>query len=111
MTDSATQGPAMFRAHRVFSLLQPARPRHPIVQALFALLALGAFLVLLVVGIAIAAVVMIGGALLRAFSPSRPATVAPDPRPRAQADVPAAEGDIIDGEFRVVEKSIPHGTR
>jgi hypothetical protein len=105
------QGSAMFRAHRVFSLLQPARPRHPIVQALFALLAVCAFVVLVVVGLGIAVVVMIAGALLRAFGPSRPVAAAPDARQRAQPDAPATSGDIIDGEFRVVDKSITHGTR
>jgi len=98
----------MFRAYNVFSLLRPARPRHPIVQALFALLAVGAFLVLLVVGAAIATIMMLVGALLRAFGPARPAAAAPNSGPHAQADAPAAGSDIIDGEFRVVEKSIPH---
>ena len=100
----------MFRAYRVFSLLQPARPRHPIVQALLALFAIGAFLVVLVVGAAIAATVMLVGTLMRAFSPVRPAAAAAGTfsRPSAAADAPAPAGDVIDGEFSVVSKTLPH---
>jgi hypothetical protein len=99
----------MFRAHRVFSLLQPARQRHPIVQALFALFAIGAFLVLLVVGAAIAATVMLVGTVMRAFSPVRPvAAGATFSRPGATPEPPAANGDVIDGEFRVVSKTLPN---
>jgi len=101
----------MFRAHRVFSVLRPSRPRHPIVQALLALFAVCAFVVLLVVGTAIAAVVMLVGALLRAFGPARPAFVAANQNPRARADAATSDGDIIDGEFSVVDKSLPNGTR
>lgn len=100
----------MFRAYNVFSLLRPARPRHPLVQALFALLATCAFVVLLVFGLAIAAIVMLVGTLLRAFTPSRPVDPASNVRPGAQASTPTTDGDVIDGEFHVVDKSLPHGT-
>jgi len=101
----------MIRAYRVFSLLRPSRPRHPIAQALLALFAICAFIVVLVVGIAVAAVVMVGGTLLRAFGPARHAGTTPDAHLRAQGNAPVASGDIIDGEFRVVDKPIGHGTR
>jgi len=100
----------MFRAYNVFSLLRPARPRHPLVQALFALLATCAFLVLLVFGLAIAAIVMFFGALLRAFAPSGSVDPASNARPDAQAGTRATDGGVIDGEFHVVEKSLPHTT-
>jgi hypothetical protein len=105
------QGFDMFRAYRVFSLLRPARPRHPIVQALFALLAVCAFVVLLVVGLAIAVFALIAGALLRAFGPSRPVSVVGNIGTRPPPDAPTASSDIIDGEFSVVDKTLPHGTR
>ena len=106
----------MFRAYRVFSLLRPARPRHPIAQALLALFAVCAFVVLLVVGLTVAAIVILVGALLRALGLSRPVAVVSGMRPQARADAPASDndnihGDIIDGEFSVVDKSIPNGTR
>ena len=98
----------MFRAYNVFSLLRPARPRHPLVQALFALFATCAFVVLLVFGLAIAAIVMCIGALLRAFAPSR--LVDPVPNARSGAQAPMADDGVIDGEFHVVDKSLPHTT-
>ncbi|HTA65620.1 MAG TPA: hypothetical protein VK753_08950 [Xanthomonadaceae bacterium] len=104
----------MFRAYRVFSLLRPARPRHPIVQALFALFAVCAFLILLVVGAGIAIFAVLVGTLLRAFGFGRPVGFAAGSRPGAQANAPAdthtADGDVIDGEFRVVDKSLPQGS-
>jgi hypothetical protein len=48
------------------------------------------------------------GALMRAFGFARPVMVVPNAGPRAQAEAPKADGDIIDGEFSVVDKSIPH---
>jgi hypothetical protein len=114
------QGFDMLRAYRVFSLLRPARPRHPIVHALLALFAVCAFIVLLVFGLTVAAIVMMVGTVLRALGLSRPIAVVSGNRPQARADAPAAEngsihgdiiaGDIIDGEFSVVDKSIPNGT-
>ena len=105
----------MIRAYRVFSLLRPSRPRHPIAQAVLALFAICAFVMLLVFGIAAAAVVMVGGTLLRAFGPGRPIGAASHAHLRAQTDAqtgpPASSSDIIDGEFRVVDKSVGHGTR
>lgn len=101
----------MIRAYRVFSLLRTSRPRHPIAQAMLALFAICAFIMMLVVGVAVAAVVMVGGTVLRAFGPARQMGAAPDPHLRAQENAPAASGDIIDGEFRVVDKPIGHGTR
>ncbi|HEV2607320.1 MAG TPA: hypothetical protein VGT79_04980 [Xanthomonadaceae bacterium] len=100
----------MFRAYNVFSLLRPARPRHPIVQALFALLATCAFVVLLVFGLAIAAIVMFVGAMVRAFAPSRPVDPVSNARSGAHTEAPAADGDVIDGEFHVVAKPLPQST-
>jgi len=101
----------MFRAYRVFSMLRPARPRHPLAQALLAVVALCAFFVLLLVGVAIAAAVMLGGAVLRALAPARRPAVADDTRAQPRDNAPAAAGEIIDGEFSVVDKSLPHGSR
>ncbi|MBS0457610.1 MAG: hypothetical protein JSS44_09810 [Proteobacteria bacterium] len=103
----------MFSAYRVFSLLHPARPRHPFVQALLAVFVVCAFLVLLVVGAFIGLLAMLVALVARAFGwgprfavkvgtpPASPSSGQPDSRP--------PDGDVIDGEFHVVEKSLPHG--
>jgi fatty acid desaturase len=96
----------MFRAHRIFTLLRPARPRHPIVQALFAAFAICAFLVLLVVGAAVALLVMIVGALLRLFGICRPIRAVAYARTHAPTDAPTGDNDVIDGEFTVLRKPL-----
>lgn len=101
----------MVRAYRVFSLLRPSRPRHPIAQALFGLFAACAFVVLLVVGLMVAAVMMVAGVLLRALAPVRRVATPAHEGPRGQSDAQSAHGDVIDGEFSVVKRSIPQGTR
>lgn len=102
----------MFRAYRVFSVLQPRRPRHPIVQALLAVFAICAFLALLVVGAVIAVFVMIVATLARAFGLARPrATFTAGASPQPQSEARAADPDVIDAEFHVVDKSLPHGPR
>jgi hypothetical protein len=100
------QGQIMFRAHRVFTLLRPARPRHPIVQALFAAFAICAFLVLLVVGAFVALLVMVVGALLRLFGIARPIRVTAYTRTHAPTDAPVADNDVIDGEYTVLRKPL-----
>jgi len=93
----------MFRPHLVWSFLQPRRPRHPIVRALVGLFAICAFIVLLVFGAAVAAVVMLAGLLLRALRPSRPLAQ----MPRAQATPASGDGDFIDAEYSVLRKPGP----
>jgi len=101
--------PHRFRLHPLWSSLQSRRPRHPIVRAMFGLFAICAFIVLLVVGAAIAAIVMVAGLLLRALrpqaqnSPSRPVAYAP----HVQAAPSSNDGDVIDGEYSVLRKSEP----
>lgn len=95
----------MFRPHLVWSLLQPRRPRHPIVRAVLGLLAACAFVVLLMVGAAVAAVVMIAGLLLRALRPSRPLAQ----MPRKHASPVSSGGDFIDAEYSVLRKPAPGG--
>ena len=109
----------MFRAYRVFSLLQPTRPRHPLLQALLAVVAVCTFLALLVVGAVIGLAVMIVAFIARALGFAKPfafrtgafdAGAQPQPAGSGtRAQTRAADGDIIDGEFRVVDKSLPHG--
>ncbi len=100
----------MFRPQFVWSSLQSRRPRHPLVRVLFGLFAACAFVVLLVVGAAIAAVVMAAGLLLRALRPlaqsrpSRPVVFAP----RKHVAPVSNDGDVIDGEYSVLRKSEPH---
>ena len=103
----------MFRPHVIWSSLQPRRPRHPIVSALLGLCAVCAFLCVLAVGAVIAVFAMLVGILMRILGVSRPVASrtgagpsSPPPRETASAD----SGDVIDGEFSVVDKSIPHGT-
>ena len=105
----------MFRAYNVFSMLRPARPRHPIVQALLALFAVCAFIVLLVFGAAVAAVVMLVAIVLRAFGSCAAGRGGVDRAlqtgaARAGRSTAGPHGDVIDGEFSVVEKTLPHGT-
>lgn len=105
----------MFSAYRVFSLLHPARPRHPLMQALLTVAVVCAFVVLLVVGAIIGLVAMVVAMIARAFG-WRPrfafnVGVPPQPQSAPQADPRAPEGDVIDGEFHVVDKSLPQGPR
>lgn len=106
----------MFSAYRVFSLLHPARPRHPLLQALLAVVVVCAFVVLLVVGAIIGLLVMAIALLARAFGFSRPFVfnAGVRPQPEAASSPPSQpqsnnDGDVIDGEFHVVDKSLRHG--
>jgi hypothetical protein len=89
----------MFHYHRVWSLLQPQRPRHPIVRALLGLFAVCALALLLLVGAVVGAIVLAVSLLWRALRPYPPAA-------RAQADSPAVDGDVIDGEYSVLRKPL-----
>jgi hypothetical protein len=100
----------MYRAHRVFTLLRPARPRHPITQALFAVFAVCAFGVLLVVGAAVALIVAIVAAILRLLGLGRPIRVATYAHVNPHAQKPPADTDVIDGEYTVLRKSLPRIT-
>ncbi len=70
-----------------------------------------AFVVLLGVGLLVAAVAILGGTVVRAFMPARRVATPSDAEVRARMSPQSAQGDIIDGEFSVVERSIPQGTR
>ncbi len=94
----------MFRYHRVWSLLQPQRPRHPIVRALLGLFAVCALLMLLLIGVVVGAIVLAGSLFWRALHPQVPAA-----RTRenfATVDGDAMRGDVIDGEFSVLRKPL-----
>lgn len=92
----------MFRYHRVWSLLQPQRPRHPLVRALLGLFALCAFMLLLVIGAVVGVVLLAGSLLLRALRPSRVVASAT----HANDDAPVVDGDVIDGEYSVLRKPL-----
>ncbi len=94
----------MFRYHRAWSLLQPQRPRHPIVRALLGLFAVCAVLVLLLVGLVVGSIVFVASLLWRAVHPHSPIA-------RARTDSPVVDDDVIDGEiivgeFRVLRKPL-----
>ena len=78
--------------HRVFSYC-PSKPRSPLMRLLFGLLGLTVLVFLLVFGIFIGAAMLLFAATRRLLSSRRPAAVADQP------------GDVIDAEYRVVEKS------
>ncbi|MBS0194168.1 MAG: hypothetical protein JSR34_07960 [Proteobacteria bacterium] len=105
----------MFSAYRVFTLLRPPRPRHPLLQALLTVLVVCAFLVLLVVGAAIGLVVLLVALIGRALGFSRPFVFTTGARQQSESSsgpppqARAADDDVIDGEFRVVDKTLPHG--
>jgi hypothetical protein len=77
--------------HRVFSYC-PSKPRSPLMRLLFGMIGLALLLFLLVFGIFIGAGMLLFAATRRLLASRRPATVA------NQA------GDVIDAEFRVVNK-------
>ena len=78
--------------HRVFSYC-PSKPRSPLMRLLFGLLGLTVLVFLLVFGIFIGAAMLTFAAVRRLLSSRRPAAVTDQP------------GDVIDAEYRVVEKS------
>ena len=94
----------MFRAHRVFTLLRPSRPRHPLVQALLAVFAVCAFVVLLAIGAAVALIVTIVAAILRLLGFGRPIRVTTYAHVNPHAHAPPADSDVIDGEYTVLRK-------
>ena len=96
----------MFRAHRVFTLLRPPRPRHPLVQAFFAMFAVCAFIVLLFVGAAVALIVTIVAAILRLLGIGRPIRVTAYAHANPQTQTPPADGDVIDGEYTVLREPL-----
>ena len=93
----------MFRVHRVWSLLQPQRPRHPIVRALLGLFAICALMVLLTIGAVIGLIVFAGSLVWRMFHPALSI-------PPAQHASPADDDDCIDGEYSVLRKPLPRTT-
>lgn len=93
----------MFRVHRVWSLLQPQRPRHPIVRALLGLFAICALMVMLTIGAVIGMIAFAGSLLWRLFYPVASL-------PRAQHASPVAHDDAIDGEYSVLRKPLPRTT-
>lgn len=93
----------MFRVHRIWSLLQPQRPRHPIVRALLGLFAICALMVLLTIGAVIGLVMFAGSLVWRMFHP-----VASMQREQHASPVP--NDDVIDGEYSVLRKPLPRTT-
>ncbi len=90
----------MLRVHRVWSFLQPRRPRHPVVRLLLGLFAVCVFSLLLIVGAVVGMALLASSMLLRAFRPSRPS-----PNLARANDAPIRiEGDAIDGEFSVLRQ-------
>ena len=87
----------MLRSHRVWSLLQPARPRHPIVRALLWIVGAGVLTFLLIMGAVIGTFVLVGSMLMRAVRPARPVPMAS----RAPDDP-----SVIDGDFTVLKKPL-----
>mgnify|MGYP001549532098 CR=1 FL=1 len=87
----------MFRSHRAWSLLQPARPRHPIVRALLWIVGAATLMFLLIMGAVIGACVLLGSMLMRAVRPSRPVPM---------ASRPADDPSVIDGDFTVLKKPL-----
>ena len=94
----------MFRVHRVWSILQPQRPRHPLVSALLGLFAICAMLAVLAIGAVVGLIVFIVSALWRLFQPA----VATAPRSAREQPTHADDGHVIDGEFSVLRKPLPH---
>lgn len=87
----------MFRSQRVWLLLQPTRPRHPIVRALLWIVGAGVLMLLLIMGAVIGTFVLIGSMLMRAVRPSRPVPV---------ASRPSDDPSVIDGDFTVLKKPL-----
>jgi hypothetical protein len=94
----------MFRYHRVWSLLQPQRPRHPIVSALLGLFAVCAIAVLLLVGLVVGAIVFVGSLVWRALHPHAAAERTHPDSPVVDDDV--IDGEVINGEFRVLRRPL-----
>ena len=94
----------MFRIHRVWTILHPQSARHPVMSVLVGLFALCAMLVVLAIG-AIAGMLMFGVSAVLALLRPRVATA-----PLFQRDQPARDdgSHIIDGEFSVLRKPLPH---
>ncbi len=78
--------------HRVFSYC-PSKPRSPLMRLLFGMLGLTLLVFLLVFGIFIGAAMLLFAATRRLLASRRPAPIT------SQAD------NVIDAEYRVVEKS------
>lgn len=92
----------MFRYRRVWSLLQPQRPRHPIMRALLGLFAVCAVLMLLLIGLVVGSIVFVASVLWRALLPHVPRAR----EDSATVDGDAIRGDVIDGEFSVLRKPL-----
>ncbi len=90
----------MFRVHRVWSLLQPQRRRHPVMSALLGLVVVCALAVLLSVGVVIGLTVFVGSVLWRMLRPVASMS-------HARVAPAATDADVIDAEFRVLRKP-PH---
>lgn len=93
----------MFRVHRVWSILQPQRPRHPLISAVLAIFALCVMLFVLAAGAVIGMIVFGTSLVLRMFRTPAPRHYVEQPEPQQ----PMADGDVIDGEFSVLRKPLP----
>lgn len=76
------------------AVFAPRKPRHPLIRLLFGLAGIALLAVLLVFGVVIGAAMLAAGLLLR-LAGRRPAPQ--DGR---------ARGDVLDGDYRVVDKPL-----
>jgi hypothetical protein len=83
---------ARFDASGMGAVFSPRKPRNPLLRLGLGLLGLALLVLLLVVGVAVGALMLVGG-LLRRLS-------------RPVAARPAADARIVDGEYRVVRKPV-----
>lgn len=77
------------------SLFAPRKPRHPLLRLALGLAGVALLAVLVVVGLFVGAAMLLGTALLRLVRPAR--------APRARD---AAAQRVVDGEYRIVDRSV-----
>jgi hypothetical protein len=83
---------ARFDASGMGAVFSPRKPRNPLLRLGLGLLGLALLVLLLVVGVAVGALMLVGGLLRRLSGPV--------------AARPAADARIVDGEYRVVRKPV-----
>lgn len=89
----------MFRYRRVWSWLQPQRPRHPMARLLLGLFVVCALALMLLIGAVAGTVVLVASLVWRALRPHPPLA-------RVRGDSPAADSDVIDGQYSVLRKPL-----
>lgn len=85
----------------VSALLAPRKPRHPLMRVLLGVLGLALLALLLVVGLFVGMAMLVGGLLLRLVR-QRGKPVASR---RHAVDRHAFDQNVVDGEYRVVDKT------